>query len=253
MKALRLAIALVAFCFLPAAAAAAAAAGAGEPQAVDLRVRLKPGEYFRFSVELEKSTEMDTAQGKAASRDSAAGVYVARALGTDDRGNCRLEIFTESLRVDIGGYFAYDSAKEADKPKEETLIGSYFALLASARYTAAVDPRGRATAFAGLEEIDRRMKELFPNTGIPPSYIGGRGLAEKLCLLFWEPLPADKKQPGETWALEEGAGEGPRLKVTRKLQAVADGVATIPSSRPGSRWSSRSPPPGRSPTRAPSS
>ncbi len=220
-------LALIATLVLAPALSAASRAGEG----VDLRLKLQPGQVLRYESSSQQDMDIDMDGQKVTMKNRQEGVSAFKVVSVDDRGNFRMELTGERLKMSMQSpamSMEYDSTKldDQEKQKEKSLLGKFTALMATARFTATLSPSGQVVESSGMAELQKQLLEAFPEAAGQIKMMTGKETEEALWAAFCQ-RPQEHKTPGDTWVTEKNAMGMMQMKMTSRLEKVVDGQPVV--------------------------
>ncbi len=218
-------------------ALALAAIGTRAEEAVDLRLRLTPGQVLRYEVSGQCDLDVGMAGTKTTMKNTQTFSGTYQVVSVDENGNYRMRMTVERIAFSAHSPamvnwpakdIDYDSGKPEDKEKEKTLMGMLGSLLVAEEFAARVSPTGKVLESAGMEKIRKKLLAAFPKDADQIAKMTDSSASEKLWPVFCE-RPQEAKKPGESWPVEEVIGGVMRCNAKVKLDKVENGRALVVS------------------------
>ena len=164
---------------------------------VDLRLRLKQGQVFRYGADMVMGMESGVAGKKMKTEFSIYTETSSSVMDVDKKGNFQIKTTTDDCRWKGDSTFAKDGSTKAEE--QRIFFDKLRDIIKESKSVVTVDPTGNILDFsdeAGTEEKIKTLYATWSMLGKPKS------MKEQMQNMFGE-RPGNKIKVGETWRVEK--------------------------------------------------
>lgn len=163
---------------------------------VDLRLRLKQGQVFRYGTDMVMGMERGGAGEQMKIELSIYRATSSSVVDIDKDGNFQIRTTTDDCKWKGNSAFAKDMGRKAEETR--MLFDKLCALIKESTSVAAVDPTGNIVDFSDVSGTEEKINILFPARNM---FGKPKSAKEQMQAMFGE-RPKNKIKAGETWRVE---------------------------------------------------
>jgi hypothetical protein len=165
---------------------------------LDLRLRLKQGQVFRYGTDMAMGMESGVAGKKMKMEFSIYTATSSSVLDVDKDGNFQIQTTTDDCKWKGNSTFLKGRGSKAEETR--IIFDKLCAIIKESTSVVTVDPTGNIMDFSDVSGTEEKIKTLFP-----AQYMFGKpkSVKEQIQAMFGE-RPGNKIKVGETWRVEKG-------------------------------------------------